>query len=117
MKVKSRKPPGSVSVRTIHQGGSPAFLNLSQWLVKVLTPFADRASYLLRDTSDFVSRLSMVPIEAGYKQIFIDLKDFYLSGSCEVICSALANSQWFPDPSLRACVHESLAFLLQNPFV
>ena len=49
-KIKSHKPVGEVSVRTIHRGLRPCWSGLSRWVVSVLEPIISSLAWLAPDT-------------------------------------------------------------------
>lgn len=111
--VKTHKPPGDISFRNLHVGGPQPFGGLSVWLNVHLDSVLRKLPHVLQSTHDLASRLK--PLEFSYPVALarIDVKDFFMSGTCDdfVACVDLL------PVSLQQCAREAIQFLCENQFV
>ena len=89
---KSHKPNGAVVLRPIHSYVKTPLAPGHRWLASQLDPILSQTPHLLKDSNDLMTRLKHLKVPAGCRAIKLDVKDFYLSGSHELIinkCSSL----------------------------
>ena len=114
--IKSHKACGEQSLRTIHQGSSPAFGGLSRWVIKVLESSIAKIPWLAKDSHAVLGTLQKLRLTPDTIATQIDFKDFYLSGDTETISREI--SQYFSaDKRLCELLHASIFFLLDHQFV
>ena len=110
--VKTHKPPGSVSFRNLHVGGPQPFGGLSIWLNLQLDRVLRRLPHVLSSTHDLANRLREVEFDFPIAMARIDVKDFFMSGTCSdfVTCAEL-----FPADERKNIV-AAIEFLLGHQF-
>eukprot|EP00435_Cladocopium_sp_Y103_P039928 s1061_g10.t1 len=111
--VKTHKPPGSVSFRNLHVGGPQPFGGLSTWLNVQLDRVLRRLPHVLSSTHDLASRLRGVEFDFPIAMARIDVKDFFMSGTCNEF---VACAEFFP-ASERKNIVDAIEFLLEHQFL
>ena len=112
--VKSHKPPGEVSVRTVHRGFRQAFSGLSLWIHAVLDPIVGSWTWLAKDSGVVHSALTNLSVPAGVRVVKCDLKDFFLTGDARHISLEVSK---LVEAGIRVLFYEALFFLLDNQYV
>ena len=89
--VKTHKPPGEISFRNLHVGGPQPFGGLSAWLNIQLDKVLKRLPHVMTSTHDLANKLQQVEIDFPIGLARIDVKDFFMSGTCTdfVTCAGL----------------------------
>lgn len=89
--VKTHKPPGEISLRNLHVGGPQPFGGLSAWLNIQLDKVLKRLPHVMTSTHDLANKLQQVEIDFPIGLGRIDVKDFFMSGTCTdfVTCADL----------------------------
>jgi hypothetical protein len=112
--VKSHKPPGAVSVRTIHRGIKPCWSGLSRWVVGILTPILSQLPWLVPDTQGARQLIKSARVKASDVLAAIDLKDFFLSGTATEVTDGVGS---LVPLGIRSVFKHALFFLLDNQYV
>jgi len=108
-----KNPP--LTWRNIHGSGAPAVYGLSAWLVEQLKPFCVTLPALVESTEEFVNTLKNFRAEPGSKLYRADVKEFFMSGSPEVLEECTVS--WLPEGPRKQVVAAVLRWLLNNQFV
>eukprot|EP00959_Pyramimonas_sp_CCMP1952_P341889 7161943-Pyramimonas_sp.AAC.1 len=115
--VKSHKPQGEVVCRPVHASPNYVFSSLSHWLIPVLRAKLNvRAPHLLKDSGDLVSRLSRIKPTGRWHMAKVDVKDFYMCGTREEICSEVL-SLWEDWDPMKRIVAKVVEFLLEAQYI
>lgn len=119
---KTHKPPGAVGFRNIHSSSGWKLQGLSLWLAQELKALLLRtgATHILKDSADFVEKLSRVPLHTSQEVAKVDVKDFFMSGSPDELLTPILES--LPTSSTqelryRNLLKEVAEFLLENQYI
>ena len=82
----------------------------------MLTPVLEANPYIVRDTREFVRRVSPKALPPTGRVVAVDLKDFYMSGEHHEIAQAIGFSDCFQG-DLRSLMSEAIYFMLENQYV
>ena len=115
LNVKSHKDPGSVDVRNLHCCSEFPLEGLAKWLTGVLSQKLP-TDLLLRDSLQAKDLLHNKVVPAGTKLSTLDIKDFYMSGSTDVLLSDCV-SAFEGECALQTLVAEVLFLLLDSQYI
>ena len=113
--IKSRKPPGLQTLRTIHKGLTPSLCGLSMWVSSILDEKLVQVSWIAKDSQQVRTVVKQLHFTASTVFHKYDIKDFFLSG--EELQIATDVSADFDDPTLRHLLFRSLLCLLSQQIV
>jgi len=112
--IKSHKPAGEVTFRTLHRSSKPALSGFSKWIAAILKPAVEELPHVVKDSYDFKSKLEAIPLlPPDAKMLTIDLKDFFLSGDFQVLAEDAAEMV----PAKADLLKEVVGLVLNNQFV
>jgi hypothetical protein len=77
---KTHKPAGKVVHRNVHNSQSYMFKGLGVWMARTLRQHIAHASHLLRDSEDFLEKLSSIDGHSTNWILRADVSDFFMSG-------------------------------------
>jgi len=112
--VKSHKPVGEQSLRTIHKGYNTSFAGLTRWVQKILEPKLYAIPWYYKDSFSVREALLEMHVNKSVAVAKIDLKDSFLSGRSHHISIVVAAV--FENP-VRSLLQEALFLLLEHQYV
>lgn len=112
--VKSHKPPGMVSFRTLHDCSRHTFRGLGIWVSKLLRSRLNQYQHICKDTQVMLDGVKKVAV--GPRDLLLkgDVKDLYMTGSHEVLARLASR---YVDPSIKGLFEDIVLFLLGSQFV
>ena len=112
---KSHKEPGRISHRNLHTCPTYAFKGLSKWVARQIQSILCQHPHILRNSADFVQKISLIPAESHHYFVKLDLKDFYMSGSCMDLTNDVVGI--FPRGPRKSIIEACVIFLLDSQFI
>jgi len=116
MTLKTHKPQGEIKPRALHCAPSYAYEGVGRWLSRELRRKLDPFKHLVKNAADAKRQMSSATLVGTEELVKLDIKDFYLSGTCEQITNTIAPA-FNDDHRLWQLVKRALEFLLQHQFV
>ena len=111
---KTHKDDGAIAFRPVHTSAGHSFLGLMSWVSLVVSDALGRYSHLLSSSDDFLTKISQVEVDADDVFFHADLRDFFMTGTCEFLVREVSLIIPF---KFRAVFRDVLRFLLDNQFV
>ena len=112
--IKTHKDRGDMKPRIIHASAGYPFAVLSRWLMKKLDAHVYDSDLVIKNTDALIERIKSTPLIGNEVLLKLDIKDFFLSGSSEMLVEdALAGIE---DPDLEL-LRKILHFLTERQYV
>ena len=112
--VKTHKQDGQVKFRIIHSSTNFVYTQLAIFLTAFIKPELDKYSHLVRDTADFIKKISAVRIFRSDILAKGDVSEFFMSGTHVQVASAVFTTF---GGDLGRLLESITLFLLDNQFV
>ena len=114
---KTHKQPGKVGLRIIHSGARHPWRPIMRWVSEQLRVPLGSFNHILRDTADFLSKLSRMSFPRGTRIIKLDVRDFFMSGSHETLAADAGRTLSSSSEALRQFSVDMIEYVIGNQYI
>ena len=113
--IKTHKPPGQLSVRTIHSGSGHSLSSLSGYVDQYYARLCKNIPHLCGSTKDVLDLMRGLRVPRGAVFVKIDIQDFYMRGAHDKIIKFCTSK--IKCPKEKSFMEDLLFHLLFHQYV
>ena len=114
MNIKSHKGDGFVVPRPIHSSVGHAFSGGMRYIAYLIRRKLSSCHHLIRDSDDFINKLSSLSVGSGTYVVKIDVKEFFMGGDIPELAHLI---QFAFNERDRVALTKLAAHILRNQFI